>query len=40
MQWRIQDFLDGARQPLSLEQKPIIGQNFCQKLYESEWNWT
>ena len=29
-QWRIQDFPDGGHQPLSLGQKPIIWQHFCQ----------
>ena len=30
-QWRIQDFPDGGRQPLSLGQKPIIfGQIFAE----------
>ena len=27
-------------QPLSLDRKPIIWQNFCRKLHENERNWT
>ena len=38
--WWIQDFRDGGRQPLSLGQKPITGQDFCRKLHENERNWT
>ena len=34
LQWRIQDFPDGARQPLSLGQKPIIWQDFWMKMKE------
>ena len=29
-----------GHQPLSLGQKPIILQDFCQKLHENERNWT
>ena len=35
-QWRIQDFPGGRRKPLSLDQKPIIWQDFYQKLHEKE----
>ena len=34
------EFLDGRRQPLNLDQKPIIWQDFCQKLQENDRNWT
>ena len=40
IQWRIQDFSDGERQPLSLGRKPIIWQNIHRKLHENERNWT
>ena len=34
LQWWIQDFPNGGRQSLDLEQKPIIGSDFCRKLHE------
>ena len=37
-QWRIQDFPGGC-QPRNLEQRPIIWQDFCQKMHENESNW-
>ena len=33
-------FPKGRRQPVSLEQKPIIWQDFRRKLHENERNWT
>ena len=36
-QW---DFRGWERQPLSLEQKPIVWQDFFRKLHETERNWT
>ena len=36
---RISQMLGGGRQPLSLGQKSIIWQAFCQKLHENEWSW-
>ena len=38
-QYRIQDFPEGGRQPLSLGQKPIIWQYFYLKLQGNERNW-
>ena len=38
IQWQIQDFPDGGRQPLDLWQKPIMWQDFlaknCMKMKE------
>ena len=44
-QWRIQGFPDGRGgggdcEPLRLEQKPIILQDFCRKMHENKRNWT
>ena len=36
LQWRIQDFSDKGRRPLSFGQK----KDFCRKLHENERNWT
>ena len=40
IQWWIQDFPNGGRQPLNLGQKSIIWQDCCCELHENERNWT
>ena len=38
--WQSKDFPDGRRQPLCLDRKPIIWEDFCRKLHGNEINGT